>query len=34
MDWGNPEQRLQSRQFIEVLETCTERRRPPWAGYF
>mgnify|MGYP000107719485 CR=1 FL=1 len=25
MDWGNPEQRLQSRQFIEVLETCTER---------
>ena len=25
MDWGNPEQQLQSRQFIEVLETCTER---------
>jgi len=25
LDWGNPEQQLQSRQFIEVLETCTER---------
>lgn len=25
LDWGHPEQQLQSRQFIEVLEACTER---------
>ncbi len=24
-DWGNPEQDLSSRQFLQVLETCTEQ---------
>ncbi|MDD0839465.1 sigma-70 family RNA polymerase sigma factor [Curvibacter sp. HBC61] len=33
-DWGSPEQRLQSRQFIEVLETCTERLPPTMGRVF
>lgn len=24
-DWGNPEQNLQSRQFMQILEACTEK---------
>jgi RNA polymerase sigma-70 factor (TIGR02943 family) len=30
-DWGNPEQDLSSRQFLMVLEMCTERM-PPTLG--
>jgi RNA polymerase sigma-70 factor (TIGR02943 family) len=33
-DWGSPEQHLQSRQFIEVLETCTERLPPTMGRVF
>ncbi len=33
-EWGNPEQDLSSRQFMQVLETCTERLPPAMARIF
>ncbi len=30
-DWGNPEQQLSSRQFLEILDVCT-RKLPPVQG--
>jgi RNA polymerase sigma-70 factor (TIGR02943 family) len=33
-DWGNPEQELNSRQFFEVLEACTEKLPPAMGRVF
>ncbi|MEO8544197.1 MAG: sigma-70 family RNA polymerase sigma factor [Betaproteobacteria bacterium] len=33
-DWGNPEQDLQSRQFMTVLEACTEKMPPAMGRAF
>jgi len=33
-DWGNPERDLQSRQFFEVLEACTEKLPPAQGRLF
>lgn len=33
-DWGNPEQDLRQRQFIEVLETCNSQLPPVQARLF
>ena len=33
-DWGNPEQDLSSRQFLEVLEACTEKLPPAMGRVF
>ncbi len=33
-DWGNPEQALGSRQFIQVLEACTEKLPPTMGRVF
>jgi RNA polymerase sigma-70 factor (ECF subfamily) len=33
-DWGNPEQELGSRQFIAVLEACTDKLPPVQARLF
>lgn len=33
-DWGNPEQDLSSRQFMQVLEACTERLPPAMGRVF
>jgi RNA polymerase sigma-70 factor (ECF subfamily) len=34
LDWGSPEQQLQSRQFIEILEACTQRLPPAMGRVF
>ncbi|MBV8617896.1 MAG: sigma-70 family RNA polymerase sigma factor [Curvibacter sp.] len=34
LDWGSPEQNLQSRQFIEILETCADRLPPTMGRLF
>ena len=33
-DWGDPEQAMSSRQFLEVLEACTEKLPPAMARVF
>ena len=33
-DWGNPEQNLQSNQFFQVLEACTEKMPPAMGRVF
>jgi RNA polymerase sigma-70 factor (ECF subfamily) len=33
-DWGNPDQDLQSRQFMVILEACTEKMPPAMARVF
>jgi RNA polymerase sigma-70 factor (ECF subfamily) len=33
-DWGDPERALSSRQFLEVLEVCTEKLPPAMARVF
>ena len=33
-DWGDPEQELNSRQFFEVLEACSEKLPPAMARVF
>ena len=33
-DWGNPQQSLQQRQFLQVLETCLEKLPPTQARLF
>ena len=34
LDWGSPEQKLLSRQFIEILEACTDRLPPTMGRLF
>lgn len=33
-DWGNPEQELRSQQFMQVMETCTQKLPPVQARLF